>query len=566
MDKRKVAASSITVLLLVAGSLIVANTLAYRFNLGRLDVTHNAAFTLSEGSKRVVADLEDQMEITAYFSSDLPAQFADTERQVRDLLLEYEAAAGGNLQVRVLDPSGDDDIAEQAEEDGVQRVAHQTLDRDRVSVVEGYRGLVIKYLGETKAMPVIQDSMGLEYDITMAIKELTGDTRKVGILGGHEGPTLTEGLTGLNAVMPTYEFVEVDANSAIDQELAALLIVSPETTISEAELRNINTYIMNGGSLGVFGGGIKLNLEGQEPTSDTVDSGLNALLEGYGVTMSQDVVFDGQCSRAPMRGPMGLQVAVPYPPVPIVSFDEEAQAHPVLFRVPSSTIPFTSTLNVGAAPGDVSVSVLASSSENSWRDTSANVNLRPRNPREWAPTQDSGPFPIMVAIEGQLPSAFAAAEGDANAVAQASSEVRVLVVGTGAFLRDEFLPPPGPNGERQVAGPFELALNAVDWLAAESDLLAIRAKDNEPPPIETPPMEIDQARDQVMTAAEEGNEAGAQAALEEHQRLVEEWEEGKASRAQWHKLGNTFFLPLLFILFGVLRWRLRKQARATMKL
>ena len=46
--------------------------------------------------------------------------------------------------------------------------------------------------------------------------------------------------------MPTQE---------IPTTLKALLIVHPETPLSETELRYIDQYVMRGGSLAVFGGG-----------------------------------------------------------------------------------------------------------------------------------------------------------------------------------------------------------------------------------------------------------------------------------------------------------------------
>ena len=47
---------------------------------------------LAEGSERLASSLDDRMEITAYFTEDLPAPFNATARQVRDLLDEL-----GNL-------------------------------------------------------------------------------------------------------------------------------------------------------------------------------------------------------------------------------------------------------------------------------------------------------------------------------------------------------------------------------------------------------------------------------------------------------------------------------------
>ena len=535
-DKNTAAASSLTMLALGVGIAIVLNVLLNMMNVGRWDVTDNRLWSLSDGSERLVANLQDRMEITAYFTENLPPPFNSTEQYVRDLLAEYEAASGGNLTVRFINPD-DEEEREAAEADGIQRVAHQVIENDAVSVREGYRGLVIKHLGESRPIPVIQDPSGLEYTITMAIKEMVGDKRPIGVVTGHEGPTLSEGLSGLRDSLPTYEIREVSAASEIDSELAALLVVSPGNAFSEAELQNIDRFVMEGGSLGVFGGGIKLNIEG-EPSAEGVDSGINTLLSAYGAEIHSDVVLDWQCSRAPMRGPMGLQIAVPYPAVPIATFNDEQMEHPALFRIPTAVLPFTSSLAVTSAPEGVDVSVLARSSDNSWRDASSSVSLSPRHPREWRASGDTGPFPLMIAIEGKLGSAFAAnasGEGAPSGPAESESEVRVLVAGTAAFMRDEFLPP-SQGGPRQLSGGLAFALNAIDWLAAESDLIAIRAKNIEDPALEVPAgaqraqEEMAEAEASAQEAAMEGNEEGVNEAVEEHSAAEER---GKAALEAW---------------------------------
>ena len=58
-----------------------------------------------------------------------------------------------------------------------------------------------------------------------------------------------------------------------------------------------------------------------------------------------------------------------------------------------------------------------------------------------------------------------------------------------------------------------LALNAVDWLAGDADLIAIRAKNIEDPALDVP-QSLTSARDDALSAAEEGDEAGVNEAIE----------------------------------------------------
>jgi ABC-type uncharacterized transport system involved in gliding motility auxiliary subunit len=253
--QKRAASESLIFLLFVGGILILLNVLAAYFPSPRVDLTQNGLFSLAPGSERLASSLDDRLEITAYFTENLPPPFNATERHVRDLLSEYAAASDGQIIVRFVNP--DDEAKQQAARaDGVQPVAHQKIEEDQVAVVEGYRGMVLRYLDESRTMPVIQDTTGLEYMVTSAIKELVGERKPIGIVSGHGSPSLEQGLTSLRDVLKLYDLQDVDASQEIDPGLATLLIVGPQEPFSDEELRRIDQYVMRGGSLGVFGGAL----------------------------------------------------------------------------------------------------------------------------------------------------------------------------------------------------------------------------------------------------------------------------------------------------------------------
>ena len=214
--QKRAAGESLIFLLIVAGILILLNVLGASFRSPRIDLTHNGLFSLAEGSERLAASLTDRVEVTAYFTENLPPPFNATERQVRDLLSEYAAASNGQIIVRFVNP--DDEAKQQAAQaDGVQPVAHQKIEEDQVAVVEGYRGVVLRHLDRSRTIPVIQDTTGLEYTITSAIKELVGEQTPIGVVGGHGSPSLTQGLTSLQSVLSLYDVREVDASQEISR-------------------------------------------------------------------------------------------------------------------------------------------------------------------------------------------------------------------------------------------------------------------------------------------------------------------------------------------------------------
>ena len=566
--KNRSAMESVGVLVLGGGILVVLNLLAYYYGFGRADLTSNEIWSLSEGSEDLVAGLDDEMQITAYYSDNLPARHNAIPEYVRDILEDYVDASGGNVRLRWVKVE-EDEQKEEAQEAGVQPAVIDSWENDRRTQLEVYAGLVLEYLGSKEVISPLLSLEGVEYKLTMKIKELAGDKPVVGILSGHEGPTLTEGLTSLKEALPTYELREISASAPIDpEEIRALLVIAPGTEITGDELFNIDQYVMAGGSLGVFGAGLKISVAEGAPSINTFESGIDGLLERWGVKHRSGVVHDWICTRVMMRGPLGLPMAAPYPPSPDVSFTDEQQEHPAAFRMANAAMPLTTPLELTTGREGVSVKVLARSSENSWLVTGQELDLQPRPPREWIPTNTQGPFELMVAVSGKLPSAFGSGGGMSGAEGaptpertESDGEVRVLVVGSSGVVRDEFLPPADPNRPRDLGALMALALNGVDWLAAESELIAIRAKNVEDPRLEAP-QAITDVNEDLVEAMEGEDRTGAEEAVERQKEMAEEWDETKSK----YKWANTLAIPFLFALFGVVRWRMRSARRKNIKL
>jgi ABC-type uncharacterized transport system involved in gliding motility auxiliary subunit len=563
-------------LLVIGAILVVLNVLGvFGVNL-RADTTSAKLFSLSKGSARLASSLTDQMEIRAYFSKDLPPPYNSLERYVRDLLTEYRDASHGKIRLRMIEPQTDKE-KQDAERDGVDRMSDQKLEADSFTVHEGYRGIAFSYLGDTKTIKHVDSTEGLEYEITMMIKQLVGEKVEVGLLTGHDGPSLAKGLSALKQYLPTYDIKEIKADQEIPTTLKALLIVQPETALSETELRHIDQYVMRGGSLAVFGGTLKIDMgqpqQGTQPTAKPIDTGLNTLLQKWGVTLDNRIVADAQCGRARMPTNIpGLAIPVPYPPVPILTFDEGQQQHPALFHLNQVGFPYPVRVALNDnIKGDAQVkrTVLARSTKESWLMEGDSIDLKTRD--RWEVPGYSGPYVVGVAVEGKLPSAFAGrdvsspADGAApppqiDAPARAEKSARVLVLGSGFFMRDEFLPPPQP-GQNFFSGGVAFALNSIDWLAQDSDLIEIRAKNVEDPMLEVPQV-VREAESTIKKAVEDQDEAKAKAAFEKRKEAMKAWDERKAL----YRWGNSLAIPAAFALLGVLRWRVRRARKARLTL
>lgn len=554
---------AILYLVVVLVVLVAANVVAHlKLGGARIDLTETRRYSLSDASKRLVGDLRDDMEITAYFTSDLPPPFNTHEQYVRNLLQEYEAASGGHIDVRFVNPD-DEDEREEAEEAGVPEVEHRAIENDSFSVKQGYRGLVIRYLGDKQTIPVIQDVSGLEYAITQAIRQLVSEPLPIGLISGHGGPSLTKGLSYLSEALPLYDVREVTLDDEIDPELRAIITIDPIEEFSEDELRRIDQFVMRGRSLGVFGGAYNVTLEGA-PAAAAANTGINRLLQGWGMELGDGIVASAECLPLPMQR---LPIPVPYPPFPIAGIDEEAQEHPALFRL--RQVPFA-----WAAPIELSdrfdelngIRLAQSSDETSWVMAGESIQLRQRRPDEWRFEGERGPHTLLAAVEGTLPSAFADAAGEEassiEAPAESTAEARVLVAGSGWVLHEELIGYLQQIGQQApaaaAAGPF--ALNSIDWLAQDADLIAIRAKNIEDPALDVP-QNVRLAQEDIQAAAEEEDQGQFDEARDRHSEAMDAW----AQKKWTYRLSIILGMPLLVALFGLIRWQMRKNKRASLQ-
>jgi ABC-type uncharacterized transport system involved in gliding motility auxiliary subunit len=181
--------------LLILSILVLINILGLRF-FHRFDLTENRMFTLSEASKSLIKSLDDKFTVKAYFTSDLPPEYANNRRELKDLLDEYRAYGGGNFQYEFIDPGKKEELEQEAQKYGIPPVQVQVLKEDKLQIEKAYMGMVFLFGDKQERVPVIQSTSNLEYEISSAVKKMTSaELKKIGFLTGH-GETTLESIAG----------------------------------------------------------------------------------------------------------------------------------------------------------------------------------------------------------------------------------------------------------------------------------------------------------------------------------------------------------------------------------
>jgi ABC-type uncharacterized transport system involved in gliding motility auxiliary subunit len=157
----------------------------------RIDLTENRVYSLSEASKRVVADLEEPLTIKGFFSKNLPAPYNNVEQAVRDMLQEYSRYGGRmfNYTISTVDVENATDERVQAFEDEansyrIYPINLQNVERDEVKLQTAYVGLSFIHGDMMETIPAITSTDNLEYRVTTVVDKM--QTKTSALLGLEE--------------------------------------------------------------------------------------------------------------------------------------------------------------------------------------------------------------------------------------------------------------------------------------------------------------------------------------------------------------------------------------------
>ena len=239
----------------------------------KADLTEGDLFTLSDGSKILLNGLAKEregddesspLEIRFYVTrgeKGVPVVVNEHGTRVEDLLDQYKAYAGSNLELQKINPRRDTDAEELAVNDGI-RLLNNAF----------YIGLAVSYLDSTEVIPVLDPSRAtnLEYDISRAIKnvlklkeerEVVGVMSSLNVWGGAD-PTNPMAMMNRGQQQPPWYFLQQlqrdfnveriePAATEIPATVNVLLLIHPKN-VSEATEYALDQFVLRGGKLIAF--------------------------------------------------------------------------------------------------------------------------------------------------------------------------------------------------------------------------------------------------------------------------------------------------------------------------
>src|SRR5215468_4264089 len=337
-------------------------------------------------------------------------------RDGRDLLDEY-ANLSPKLHVKYVDP---DKNPQEAREAGIKNY-----------------GTAVVQVGSKKE----EAKSMTEEGITGAfIRDLKNNTRTVCFVAGSGEHRIDDserdGLSHFKDLLAKdgYEAKSVDLlrNTEVPGECTTLVVAGPTRNYEQPEVESIKKYVENGGrAFFMLDPPLKM---GRDETAD--NDALAEVLPGWGVTLDKDLIVD----RLGQLVGLGAQVALV----------GEYSYQPIVSEMKGETTGFPLSRSMQIKNGDkTTVEKLFDSSGSSFATT--NLTSTAVDPGD--PKNKKGPLTL-------------AAAGTYN-TGKEGSQGRFVVIGDSTWAANQFI---------SFNGNDDLALNAVNWLASDEDLISIRPK------------------------------------------------------------------------------------------
>lgn len=475
-------------LALLACALLLFNALTGSLlKNAQLDLTENRLYSLSDGTRQLLAELEEPVELQLFFSSraarDLP-QVRQYARRVQELLERYVTLAGGRLTLELIDPEPFSPQEDEAALLGLQSVPLPMGD----SLYLGLAGRNAQ--GRQAAIPLfaLDQEAFLEYELSRLVYSLSRSRQPV--VGLLSGLPLEGGFDPAAGQQPPWlvldqvrqqfalEFLDTGVDE-IPPQVDVLWLVHPHT-LSQPTLYAIDQFVLRGGRLLAFIDPLSERdtlHELQQALGEGRDSGMPQLLRAWGVELQAGrVLADAGYAMTVSAGEQQRPVRhLAWLDVPAAGLNREDVVSARLERLTLASAGILQPLDAATTR----FVPLVQSSELAMPLAAARLNSLTHPGELFAGMEPTGEqYALAARISGPAHSAFAdGLEGQLPGLTQAA-DIQVILVADTDLLADAMWAQVQELGGQRMplawADNASLLLNALDNLSGSQALIGVR--------------------------------------------------------------------------------------------
>ncbi|MBP9099094.1 MAG: gliding motility-associated ABC transporter substrate-binding protein GldG [Ferruginibacter sp.] len=303
--------------------LVLVNWLASVYH-ARIDLTNEKRFTLSAATKKILRNLDDQVEVKVFLKGDFPSGFKKLANNTQETLEEFQEASSGKLKYNFVSPDelmddtevkwGDTlsamglypiNLKSQLKKGEQQQLVYPVAllrYKEKVLPVKLYNGIPNIGRQEINSAEAL-----MEFQLADGIYKLSGRQKPMiaySIGNGEPQDARTYDLVE-NVLRADYDLKLVNINKApvIDDTFKLMMIVKPVQPFTEIEKLRIDQYIMRGGKLLMFIDALNAEMDSLRIKNEVIayerGLGLTDLLFKYGARINNDLVMDLQSDKLP---------------------------------------------------------------------------------------------------------------------------------------------------------------------------------------------------------------------------------------------------------------------------
>ena len=478
-----------SIIALVAGFVLFTLVNNLILSSVRLDLTENGLYSVSDGTKEIIGELEEPVNLYFFFSEkaseDLTALRSYSQR-VREMLQEYQLLAGSKINLHFVDPEPFSEQEDQAAEFGLQSVP---VNQSGEVLYFGLAGT--NALDGQEILPFFQPDREafLEYELTKLIYNLSVVEKprvalyselKVGQGVDPRSFQPTPGWIFMDQLKELVQVEKIDELSADAIGSADLLLLIHPDKLEDLELYAVDQHVMSGGKLIVFVDPLA-EMAAPGPPGMSIPSGssseLNRLTSNWGVTLRGGEVL-GDSEAALMVG--GADGA-PVRHLGILGFTSQYFSGEDIVTAGLEAINFSTAgiLDVDEVDGIDAKSLIASSSAAGSLDA---IQFQFLN--DPAELQQGFQFTgenhaVAVRLSGKSPSSFPEMSVRETHIAE-TDQLNVVIVADTDVLSDRLWVQVQNFFGQQVASAFadngSFVANLVENMSGSSALIEVRSR------------------------------------------------------------------------------------------
>jgi ABC-type uncharacterized transport system involved in gliding motility auxiliary subunit len=480
------------VLLFVA--LVLVNYLASTLPV-RLDVTADKIYTLSPGTRAVLARIEEPIRLEFYWSKNASSpkvDYKDFAARVEEMLRQYVRAAHGKLTLRTIDPRPDTPEEEHAAAAGISPQVWPGTEE------KIYLGLVAIQADQQKSIAAFDPDREplLEYDLSQLIDSVQQfDKKKLGLITSLPLTGTSDNVQPQAVVVEwrkNFDVVTVQASAdELPPHLDALAVVHPHDLSSKLQF-SIDQFLLSGkpvflalGPCSEYFKGVATRMSlGRMPPD--VSSDLPVLLKAYGINYNPDSVVADLENAAQVRNP-STGAAVRYPVWLVLgkpSFNSKASP---TAQLGSMVLVDPGSFSVKPDPA-LTVAPLIESSAQSGTVAAPLLYLAPPETVANLVKPSGGKKLLAALVTGQFKTAFPLGppggtnDSSSLPLKESKGSSTLIFIADTDWLLDDFCLQRtsyyGMPAVRLLNDNLAFAANALDYLAGSQDLISIRSKGN----------------------------------------------------------------------------------------